>query len=501
MNGIILAAGKADRLGKIAKNVQKCLISFDGKVAIDWLIEKLPPMKNIFVCISPDFRGEMLENYLSEMHKDLNFHFVVQPEPIGTANAVLLCLQHCKDESVLISWSDILPKDKIILPQKSTIYTTNDFSCRYRFDSGNIEETEGNIIGLFYLTNPNKLIKHLEKNQDKDFVDVLKLSGEPLIDAPIQCYDFGSIETLNDTKSEFSTSAYAKIVASGNKAVKLYSSSAVDLYEKESIWYAYAPASVKRFIPKIYCTSPCKLEMEFIDAKQPVFDTIDEMKDFLSNVVYILDEYFHSNKYPCHIESLFQEYIYSPINRCNSIKVVPHLTEEEISINGTSVKNPVNVLNDIDAAKSILDTLKPEHFTFIHGDPTLQNMLQKGGKIWFIDPKAKFGDIWLYGDPKYDFAKIYYSLVGNYDGFNRGEYDLSVDGNNFIYSIGKHKFSELGDWYLNYLEKYGIDSTAVRIVHALIWIRAVDYVFPKSIEQAIVAFLNGAVLLNEVRSD
>jgi hypothetical protein len=140
----------------------------------------------------------------------------------------------------------------------------------------------------------------------------------------------------------------------------------------------------------------------------------------------------------------------------------------------------------------------PQNFSFIHGDPTLQNMLQRNGKVWFIDPKSKFGNIWLYGDSKYDFAKLYYSFAGNYDKFNLGGYELNVNGGEFSYTIDRAKYANLGDWYLQHISRtLGIKSEDIELVHALIWLRVVGYILPKSIEQAIVAFLNGTVLFNE----
>lgn len=500
MDTIILAAGQASRLGKLAKNIQKCLINFGGKPAIDHLLEKLPPANKVYICISNDFRGELLKSYLTNKHPELTFKFVVQPEPIGTANAVYLCLDKCSTNEILIGWSDIIPKHRIEKPEISTIFTSDDFDCRYRFDEGKIEKIAGNIVGLFFISEPRRLLRLLKDNQDKDFVDILQLSGEKFINAPIECFDLGTEQTLNSTSDSLNKSIYTIITRDGDKIHKIYIPEARDIFNKEVIWYNFAPSNVRRFVPTIYSVDDLTLTMKYIDTNPTDFNNEFEMRDFLANVIYILDEYFHSTKYPFHYESLYNEYIEVPLERCKFVvETVPHLKEREIMINSKAYGNPYLLLRKKKVVDKILQLVSPEYFTFIHGDPTLQNIAQKDGKVWFIDPKAKFGNIWLYGDPKYDYAKLYYSFVGSYDKFNEGGYDLLAYKSGFDYFIDKAKFVNLGDWYLGYLDKkLGINPLAIEMIHALIWLRVVGYILPKSIEQAIVAFLNGTVLFNEV---
>lgn len=502
MKTIILAAGKASRLGKLARNMQKCMISFGGKPAILHLIDKLPVSDEIIVCLSNDYRGELLKSYLVESRPNMTFRFVTQPSPIGTANAVSICLPD-NSEDLLISWSDIIPKLDIHIPNEASIFTTNDFSCRYRFDGSKIEATDGNVIGMFYIPKrdnvPLKL--SLRDTISDEFVDAIKESNIKFCNVPIQCYDFGTNKTLEATSESLNTSAYADITQSDLVVTKRYNHLSGDLFEKEITWYGFSPLSVRRFTPQIYRIDfdNKEFDMEFISACQVDFNTEDAMKDFLSHTIYVLDEYFHTNKYPPDRDSLSNEYLNMVLDRCDfAYRAIPGFKEDTININGVDYKNPVKLLQS--RGNAIVDRLMPDSFCFIHGDPTLQNMLCDGNRVWFIDPKAKFGNIWLYGDPKYDFAKLYYSFVGNYDKFNTGGYELKTSSDHcFEYSIDRAKFANLGDWYLSYLHKtLSIVPEDVKLIHALIWLRVVGYVLPKSIEQAMVAYLNGTVLLNEV---
>jgi len=503
VDAIILAAGESSRLG--LRNIQKCMLNFSGKLAIDLLIEKLPPIDELCVCIGDDFRAELLKNYLISKYANLKLRFVVQTEPIGTANGVYLCLVNSGYDNVIISWSDIIPKEKLPVLDRPTIFTSDNaimrFVSRYRIDNMGIHPTVGdigNIMGLFFLRDVSKLLPILEANQTRDFVDVLQISGENFNKYEIDFYDFGTEESLKAAAVDLSTSSHAELTVDGDKIIKKYREEDRDLFEVESVWYKCANREVLPFIPKIYDISDLAITMERLDA-----DDINEIsserlaKDFLARAVYILDEYFHCSKYPSSLSRIHDEYIKKPLDRCKLVsKAVPGFSDERLTINGSEYTNPLYFLTDSKISNDICHLLCPEFFTSIHGDPTLQNIMQRNGNVWFIDPKARFGNLSLFGDPKQDFAKIYYSLVGNYDGLNSGAYTLQV-GKKFNYNISKHKFHILGDWYLDYLsDKLNIEPAHIRLIHGILWVRTVGYDWTKSAEQAMVSFLHGTVLLN-----
>ena len=91
-----------------------------------------------------------------------------------------------------------------------------------------------------------------------------------------------------------------------------------------------------------------------------------------------------------------------------------------------------------------LDTLTVERFAFIHGDPTFSNLMLRGGVTpVFIDPRGYFGYTELHGDPNYDWAKLYYSVVGNYDQFNRKNFRLAVNPDAVELAIGSNGWESL----------------------------------------------------------
>ena len=95
----------------------------------------------------------------------------------------------------------------------------------------------------------------------------------------------------------------------------------------------------------------------------------------------------------------------------------------ELVINGKSCRNP---LHHWDELCNAIRRQYPQEFCFIHGDPTFSNMLISDDRVVFIDPRGYFGTTELYGDPAYDWAKLLYSVLTNYDQFNLGRFRLSI---------------------------------------------------------------------------
>lgn len=100
--------------------------------------------------------------------------------------------------------------------------------------------------------------------------------------------------------------------------------------------------------------------------------------------------------------------------------------------------------------------------SFIHGDMTFGNIIIRNDQTLFlIDPRGKFGRTSFFGDKRYDLAKIYYSVVGNFESLNNGDFSTIGDyrKSNFRYSIKDLGFSSLESYFFNSSQ---LKSPAVR---------------------------------------
>jgi hypothetical protein len=73
----------------------------------------------------------------------------------------------------------------------------------------------------------------------------------------------------------------------------------------------------------------------------------------------------------------------------------------------------------------------------VHGDLCLSNILYdlRSRVCKFIDPRGSFGAAGIYGDPRYDVAKLYHSVFGLYDFITNDLFHVSIDANRIDLNI------------------------------------------------------------------
>jgi hypothetical protein len=186
-------------------------------------------------------------------------------------------------------------------------------------------------------------------------------------------------------------------------------------------------------------------------------------------------------------------YIVKTLDRVNSVAaIIPNFDQKAITVNGTKCKN---IFHDPDAMEYIYSLLKPKYFTPIHGDPTFSNsLIDKNLRAWFIDPRGYFSKPGIWGDPLYDFAKVYYSAIGGYDIFNRRKFKLVVDSETVEVLMEESAFTEAGKEI--FAEFFGKDLAKIEILHGLIWLALSGYA-KDDIDSVIGSFYLGLYYLEQ----
>ena len=114
-----------------------------------------------------------------------------------------------------------------------------------------------------------------------------------------------------------------------------------------------------------------------------------------------------------------------------------------------------------------------------------------------IDPRGSFGDTKIYGDRRYDWAKLYYSAVGNYDSMNSKKFlvEINEDFPEVGLNIVSNGYEEYADMIL---ERSGMDSREMNLLHASIWLALTGYV-KEDIDAVMFSFYMGTYLWSNYR--
>ena len=136
-------------------------------------------------------------------------------------------------------------------------------------------------------------------------------------------------------------------------------------------------------------------------------------------------------------------------------------------------------------------------FVFLHGDNTFSNMMLDDETMSpvLIDPRGYFGYTEMYGDVVYDWAKLYYSIVGNYDQFNLKRFRLQINENDVMLDIESNHWEAVEDYYLD-LIKDEVDKNTIKLIHAIIWLSLTTYAW-EDYDSICGAFYNGIYYLEE----
>jgi dTDP-glucose pyrophosphorylase len=107
----------------------------------------------------------------------------------------------------------------------------------------------------------------------------------------------------------------------------------------------------------------------------------------------------------------------------------------EVVLNGKPVANLPQLTGRITAAVQAMN--RDATASIIHGDLCFSNVLYdlRSQICKLIDPRGSFGRAGIYGDPRYDIAKLYHSVRGRYDFIMNNLFRVSLVGNRLDFEV------------------------------------------------------------------
>jgi hypothetical protein len=271
------------------------------------------------------------------------------------------------------------------------------------------------------------------------------------------------------------------------------------LAEDEINWYKKVMDLKYQNIPQIYGFDP--LVMEKVKG-QNIFEYAFLTKGFkralLTKIVDALKDLHHlvepiaANREDCE-----NNYITKTFDRLALVQdLVPFAKDPYVTING---KKCTNIFAIREKITSEMRTMYPKEFHLIHGDCTFHNMMIEtdGVKPILIDPRGYFGKTKYYGDADYDWAKLYYSVVGNYDQFNRKNFSLEIGEDSVELEIVSNNWSELEE---DFFTLTGSDRRKIKLLHSIIWLSLTTYAW-EDYDAICGAFYKGLLELQEYLDD
>jgi aminoglycoside phosphotransferase len=303
-------------------------------------------------------------------------------------------------------------------------------------------------------------------------------------------FDFGNLESLiNSKKSLLRPRHFNQLIIDPllNTITKI--SEKNEKLEDELNWYSLLPEELKILTPRIISrnknATQVTITQEFYgyptlselfvygDLSIPVWESIIQ---YLFEIHKLFSIYTKSVS----VENSKIMYIDKTQERINQLLQDDTWKEiwnyETININGKTFPNIPTILKKLDP--SIVNLTQIETYSIIHGDYCLSNLLYDLNNqiVRMIDPRGSFGQKGIYGDPRYDIAKLRHSVAGLYDYMVADLFTVSFEGNNFTFEILEdEKNIELEKYMDACILKYGYHINEIKLIEALLFLSMIPY--------------------------
>jgi hypothetical protein len=365
------------------------------------------------------------------------------------------------------------------LPEGEDILTVSEAKSNYQWSSVDNNDIEwlaesGNssnvVCGYFKFNEPRKLIRNI--TQEKwDFIKGIdrykKETGLSNI-VVSDWYDFGHVNTYYHSKAAFTTQRSFNELTINPRFIEK-SSLKNKKIKAEANWFDTLPAMLKSYIPQ-YLGHEESSEGKFSYRLEYLHNTaLNELFVFseMPNIIWHnIIEHCLNFIQDCNAEIAPQQAISQDINQLFGAKTLERL--EEFKTTRDFNLSERWLFND-DLSVSIEQMLaesekhlpnKKKLSTLMHGDFCFSNILYdfRANRIKTIDPRgmSPSGEITIYGDTRYDVAKLSHSILGMYDwivaGYHQTHFDWKTRQIQFLIS-GEVKHKDTQSMFIEMVSK------------------------------------------------
>lgn len=336
----------------------------------------------------------------------------------------------------------------------------------------------------------------------------------PIYARPAQeWYDFGHIDNLVQARRRLLQPRYFNTLTVNpilNTITKVSENS--DKLQNELDWYLGIPDELKVLTPRILSYRQENGRLQIVQeyygypslAELYVYGDLhpDTWSSILRHVIRVHQEFCRHRGVlePAAISSMYAAKTWERLEQLQSRDAAWEalLSRPSLQYNGQTLQNVSVLRAEIDArAQHLVETAS---IAVIHGDFCFSNTLFDVNHqiIRLIDPRGNFGVNGIYGDSRYDIAKLRHSVAGLYDYIVAGFFHLEEDDNGFRASVYAGETATLvAQAFDCMLEEAGYDLDEIKFIEGLLFLSMLP-LHQDSPRRQRMMLLTGLSRLNEV---
>lgn len=461
------------------------------------------------------------------------------PELHDLGYTILYAIENI-DEPVVINFADTIVMDRIVDISGDAFFYQEDYMSEtwtyfdeesgivthiYDKEAINEEIKKKLFVGVFKIINTHDFRECLrnavqQKNKKMNsFYYALELySQKHSMQAVLtnNWFDIGHEDKYYNSKLEVRAREFNHITIDKNRGILKKTSDDKDKFIGEIKWYLKLPADVEYVRPRIFNYSTSYVN-PYVSMEYYAYHTIHELFlygdltlqqwiDIFNRIRFVCDDFKRYTVQDDNIRPALEEmYLTKTLQRFEKMKKDERFItffESPIIVNGERYL-PLNEII-IALEKAIPEMLYDvDTFNIIHGDLCFANIMVDSNFsfIKVIDPRGKFGTYDIYGDFRYELAKLFHSVDGKYDFIIKDLFDLDYNSEaaciNYRIQDRKRDFNLYKVFLDTFSAEVGGDLKKIELIEALLFLSMIP-LHGESIRHQMVMLGTGLEILNRV---
>ncbi len=539
-NVIILCGGEINQSNlPIATSVSNAMIPVNGKPVIGWILDDLQQKGVERTVIVTQAHNRQLINFVEWAFKGrLNVELALLTQKGSIIHSLQTGLQKIPmdgtatvilgDTLITGSFPDaadyVLVSENYEDPQNWCLADTDDAGwIRQYFDKSTVRQPGLTaLVGFYHFSSAAQLATSCQDALQEDARELSNVLTRYGKQHPIraihttQWYDFGHIAHFLAAKRALLQSRYFNQLSIDEvRGVVRKSSRKIEKLTDEYNWYLLLPDELKVLTPRLLNYSndgkTCTLEQEYYGypnlaelylyghfdleiwkmAIRNLMQTHAWLRAFRGLVSKADAREMYWGKTKIRIQELASEDDFF-----NDLIRFTHLT-----VNGQTLENLPQLEHFIrEGCERISLNVRG---SVIHGDYCLSNILYDVNNqlVRLIDPRGSFGKKGIYGDPRYDMAKLRHSLSGAYDFIVADLFSIQIaTTNTFETAICRGEFYDrIADFFDAELERQDYNIAEIKFIEGLLFLSMIPLHKDKP-QRQIMMYLRAITLFNQLKN-
>lgn len=465
--------------------ISPVLFPINEKTALEYIYEKYTTMVDDILIITQKDE-ELIRNHANSFNENIDVRVTLIDKIMDLGYTIYFGLKNTHNEICYINFADSIVFDDISTEDANCIYYSEGFLSNdwtfFDFSNGKIDNIydknlqseslnkKALFIGIFKISDSkflaeclNKALNDKKPNIDSFYQALILYNTKYTFSFKniVNWLDIGHQDNYYNSKLEVCARSFNHMRLDKDRGIITKYSDNKEKLIDEINWYLKIPKEIQFLTPRIYDYSTDN-KKPYVSMEYYSYHTLHELylygnldtvkwKMIFSKIIFLLNEFrrFTISKNTIR-DSLINIYITKTVDRLGKLKENKNFSDilnNNISINGHTYCSPYELIELIKGY--VYDNLlNISHFNIIHGDLCFSNVLIDNNYnfLKLIDPRGQFGEHGIYGDARYDLAKIFHCLDGKYDYIIKNMFNINIDGNGtFAYKVYDKK--QTGDLF------------------------------------------------------